>query len=87
MPSAIVIVKNPGNDNWEGLGDHEFRVMPCKGERIDFNDPDGIGYSYEVVAVHHPLNPASTAGDVYAVRIGTVTDTVVRLFEESLDAR
>lgn len=87
MPSAIMIVKNPGNDNWEGLDEHEFRVMPRKGERIDFNDADGIGYSYEVVAVHHPLDPATTAGDVYAVRIGTVTDTSVRLFEKSLDAR
>lgn len=87
MPSAIVIVKTPGNDAWEGLGTHEFRVMPRKGERIDFDDPDGIGYSYEVVAVHHPQDPVTTAGDVYAVRIGTVTDTAVRLFEESLDAR
>ena len=37
MDSAIVIVKNPGENNWEGLGTHEFRVLPRRGERIDLD--------------------------------------------------
>ncbi len=85
MVSAIVVVKDPGRDGWEGMGTRNFRVLPRVGERIDL-DVDGIGYSYEVVAVHHPLAPADAAGDVYAVRLGTITDVVKRLFEESLAA-
>lgn len=86
MVSAMVLVKNPGRNNWEGLGSHDFRVLPRVGERVDL-DLSGIGYSYEVVAVHHPLEPADTAGDVYAVRLGTITDVVKGLFEESPSAR
>ena len=83
MISAVVIVKNPGKDNWEGLGTHEFRVLPRAGERVELNI-EGIGYSYEVVAVHHPLDPSPTGGvDIYAVRIGTVTDVTIRLLEDS----
>lgn len=82
MESAIVMVKNPGQSNWEGLGTHRFQVLPQIGERIDI-DVEGTGYSYEVVAVHHPEEPATNAADVYAVRISTVTEAAMRLFEES----
>lgn len=86
MDPAIVIVKNPGRESWEGLGTHRFRVLPRVGERIDL-DVDGIGYSYEVVAVHHPLEPADAAGDIFAVRIGTIPDVLTRLFRESQAAK
>lgn len=82
MISALVIVKNPGNDKWEGLGDHEFEILPRVGERI-LTDIDGIGYVYEVVAIVHPFDPSGSIGDVYAVRIGTITDVNARLFRES----
>ena len=85
MVSAMVMVKDPGRDNWEGLGSHDFLVLPRVDERIDL-DVSGVGYSYKVVAVHHPLDPADAAGDIYAVRLGTIPDVVKRLFEESPDA-
>ena len=85
MVSAILIVKNPGSNKWEGMGTHEFAVLPRVGDNIDL-DIDGIGYSYGVVAVHHPGEPASTAGDIYAVRLGTTSDVVLGLFENSIAA-
>jgi hypothetical protein len=78
---AIVMVKDPGQEHWRGLGRHEFITLPRVGERIDF-DIEGTEYSYQVVAVHHTLDPASSAGDIYAIRLGTVAEVVQRLLEE-----
>lgn len=87
MLTAMVMVKEPGGRNWKGLGSHQFRAIPRIGETIGMDDEEGIGQHYEVVGVHHPLDPASHAGDVYAVRVGEATDDIKRLFEESPTAR
>ncbi len=86
---AILIVKNPGADSWEGLGTHEFGVLPRVGEHISL-DVNGWGYLYEVVAVHHPgeregnrISTEDYGVDIYAVRLGTNGEVVQRLFEES----
>lgn len=86
---AILIVKNPGAESWEGLGTHEFGVLPRVGECIGL-DVNGWGYLYEVVAIHHPGERAANwtdaegyGVDIYAVRLGLVEDMVRRLFEES----
>lgn len=82
-----LIAKIPGYRNWEGLGTHEFKVLPRVGDHIVRNEEDGIGYAYEVVGVHHPAEPTDSTGDVYVVRAGTITDTNMRLFKESTEAR
>lgn len=53
-----------------------FRASPRVGEIIS-HDEDGVGIAFEVVAVHHPLQPASAAGDIYVKRIGNLTDYLV----------
>ena len=87
MLSAMVMVKEPGGRNWRGLGSHQFRALPRVGEMIGMNDEAGVGQHYEVVGVHHPLDPATHTGDVYAVRVGKATNDIRRLFEESPAAR
>jgi hypothetical protein len=82
--AAVCRARTASADNWDGLGERAFRVLPRRGEQVQFNDPDGIGQCYEVVAVHHPLDPDRTvACDLYVVRIGTITDVLGQLFRES----
>lgn len=73
MVEAMVMVQHNGKDHWEGMGSRKFAVMPRVGEFIDF-DIDGIGVSYRVVMVSHPLDPATTAGDIHAVYEGKIVD-------------
>ena len=86
MVSAILIVKNPESTSWEPMGTHEFTVLPRVGEHISL-DINGDGYLYGVVGVHHPGEPADSGVDIYAVRLGMVSDEVLRLFRESVTAR
>ena len=59
---------------YEGLGQHGFRIPPRVGEFVGFNDEKGIGLSYRVVAVLHPLSPVDTAGDLILEYVGTDTE-------------
>ena len=76
---VVMVVERGGR--WCGLGTHKFRTAPHVGHVITMNDPNGIGQAYEVVAVIHPLEPTSTAGDLVLRHIGTNVD-----FHGSLEA-
>lgn len=76
---AMVMVKEPGATSWRGLGSKQFRVLPRVGDSIGM-DVEGVGYLYQVVSVHHPIDLAATAGDVYAVRRGMLVDELGELF-------
>jgi hypothetical protein len=79
---AILILKHGSSSAFEGEGRCQFRVLPRVGEHIDIDvevEGEPVGYSYRVVAVHHPKTPASTAGDIYAVRDGVTSDLIRRL--------
>ena len=56
---------------WTGVGSHEFRTPPRKGDIIGWDDENGVGQAYEVVAVMHPLEPATTSGDLLVRHIST----------------
>jgi len=85
MVSAILMTKNPGQTNWRPLGTKNFHAVPRIGERIDLEFED-LGYSYEVVAIHHTTESAMILGIIYAVRLGRNSDVIVRLFEATPDA-
>jgi hypothetical protein len=72
MIEAMVMLVH--KDRVEGLGRHEFYVLPRMGDYIVANDPKDIGHAYRVVEVHHPIDPASTAGDIYLVDAGDLVE-------------
>ena len=87
MVSGHVVVKNPGPERWADEGAHEFHVLPRIGECIDLTF-DHDSYAYEVVGIHHSAKPSGAIPCfIYTVRIGTVTEAVTRLLEESPVAR
>lgn len=40
--TAMLMLKVPGKDNWQGMGRKAFSVLPRTGELIEY-DVDGIG--------------------------------------------
>jgi hypothetical protein len=82
MIEAMVMVKYATSKHWEGLGCREFMIMPRVGEHISM-DIDDVGQAYKVVAIHHPIDPVSTMGDIYIVHVNNLHDEVMRLFAES----
>ena len=70
----FMVMEKKADGEWEGLGRQSFRIAPRIGEYIDLNDEEGIGQTYEVIAVMHPMQPASTAGDLIIRHLGTGTD-------------
>ena len=57
----------------------EFWVPPHVGHFITMNDDSGIGKAYEVVAVLHPMEPGSTAGDLIVRYLGTQSELRQRI--------
>lgn len=78
MIEFMVMVKRPSAE-WEGLGQHQFRVAPRKGDLVTMDDENGKGQAYEVIAVIHPLEPAGTAGDLILRHIGADVEVRRRL--------
>lgn len=54
----------------------ELAAAPRVGEYLSLNDPNGIGQSFEVLAVIHPVNPGSSTAtvEVRLRHIGTEVD-------------
>lgn len=81
---AMLMVKNPEAEHWEGCGQKEFQVLPRVGEHIEVTlEKEGIAYLYEVAAVHHPERPATSAVDIYGVRCGEKGQAVKNLYHET----
>lgn len=74
------MVMEVGLPEVRGLGSHRFRVAPRVDDFITM-DRDGQGEAFEVVAVIHPLEPASTAGDILIRHIGNGTSAISRFKE------
>lgn len=74
-----MVLEKTDTGDWEGHGTQEFEVAPKTGEYISFDDNNGIGQIFEVVAVIHPLSKTMTAGDLI---IRYVSDNVE--FKKSL---
>jgi hypothetical protein len=53
------------------------------GDYIVANDPKGIGHAYRVVEVHHPIDPTSTAGDIYVVDAGDLVEHQIAMRKEA----
>ena len=70
----FIVLEKKSDGKWEGHGTHSFKATPRVGEHIEMNDDDGIGQTYEVVAVVHPLEPTMTAGDLIIRHAGRSTD-------------
>ena len=82
MTKALVIEIIPSLSNpWHGRGLHEFHATPHKGDFVEFNNADGNGELFEVVAVIHA--DSAPAIDVYITRRG-ITATVKGEWEKSL---
>jgi hypothetical protein len=69
----------------EGLGVHEFRIMPRVGEHI-IRNVEEIGQAYQVATVHHPDEPTMTMGDIYIVYVGNLLDHLESLIVASQNA-
>jgi ABC-type branched-subunit amino acid transport system ATPase component len=49
---------------WKHLGVHSFGVASRTGEYVTLAGDNGIGQTYRVKAIIHPLDPAANAGDL-----------------------
>ena len=91
MVKAMLMAKIPASARWEGMGQHEFAVLPRVGEHIELAYGERKdGYLFRVVAVIHGGKPSGTtdgpsmeAGDVLMVQVGPTADVMIRLFKES----
>ena len=63
----------------EPLGRRKFKVAPAVGDVITADDNQGVEQAYAVIARLHPLDGASTAGDLYLRPLGKATDYRKRL--------
>jgi hypothetical protein len=54
----------------EGMGRRTFQVPPRTGEYVTTNSPNGLE-AFRIKAVIHPLEPASTAGDIVLEYVAT----------------
>lgn len=75
---AMVMAVGGGREQPEGRGRYRFTVLPRVGEQIELMDGDQA-YLFEVVAIHHPGEPASTAGDIYVRRLGPTAEVIKSL--------
>jgi len=80
--TAMLMVKVPNQDHWQGMGQKAFTVLPRIGEFIEIN-VDDVGYTYSVVAVAHPSEPTVNMGDIYIVELGKTPDVLKQLFESA----
>jgi hypothetical protein len=71
MFKFMVMSKSPDGE-WGGLGSHTFAVPPRTGEYVMVAE-NGIEQAYKVKAVLHPLEEASTAGDLVLEYVSTAT--------------
>lgn len=60
----FLVMEKKGKGNWKGYGSIKYRVAPRVGEHINLIDDEGKAQVYEVVAIIHPHEPASCAGDL-----------------------
>jgi len=74
MTVDFMVIEKSGAEGAKGLGQYSFKSAPRKGEIITFNNDEGIGQAYEVIAVMHPLEQAECAGDLIIKHIGTDLD-------------
>lgn len=70
----FMVIEKKLNGDWSGHGSRAFRVAPRVGDYVSFDDSQGVGQAYEVIAVLHPLDLASTAGDLIIRHRGTDLD-------------
>lgn len=75
---VVLMVKHQGSDRWEGAAGGPFVVMPRVGEYIELEIAEQ-GCLYKVVSVHHPGEPAITAGDIFAVYAGLTHEVIKNL--------
>ena len=72
-----------GKGSWAGLGLQKFRVPPREGDFIGVEDAANIAQVYQVVALLHPLEPTSTAGELIVKYFGTDVAFRKKLAENS----
>lgn len=70
----FMVLEKRGDGTWEGHGQRSFKVTPRVGEHVEMNDDKGIGQTYKIIAVVHPLEGAPTAGDLIIRHVGESTD-------------
>ncbi|MGG6267537.1 hypothetical protein [Leptolyngbya sp. AN10] len=78
--TAMLMVKVPDKEHWQGMGSKAFSVLPRTGELIEY-DIDGTAHVCKVVAVAHPSEPTVNIGDIYAVQLGKTTDVLKQIFD------
>ena len=76
---AFMVMCRKAEGGWEGMGQREFAAVPQVGHFVTTNDEAGVGQAYEVVAVIHPLDPASSAGDLLLKHVSTDVELRGRL--------
>lgn len=78
MAQAILFEFHPGQVRKATIfKEVDLSRIPCKGEKIVLDDADGIGYVYDVADVHFGNHQKV---DIYAYRVGTITEYNKRLF-------
>ncbi len=70
----FMVVEKKSDGSVQGFGRKSFRVTPRVGEFVTMEDEEGVSHAYKVIGVIHPLEPASTSGDLYLKYVGKIND-------------
>lgn len=79
--TKFIVMGIAADGEWKGFGSHEFSTPPRKGEYVSWDDEEGTGQTYEVIAVIHPLEPTATSGDLI-VRYVSIHTTFINDLRE-----
>ncbi|CAM2005517.1 hypothetical protein [Acanthopleuribacter pedis] len=78
--TAFILVKNPGNSMWEGMGARDFATLPRHNELIELEVGERA-YLYRVVAVVHGGGRHDIhGGHIFAVQVGKKSAVLEALF-------
>ena len=73
MVKFMLMVQSENGD-WEGLGEHHFEIPPQRGDLITNNGEHDQVLTYKVIGTVHPMDGASTAGDLLVKLVGNGWD-------------
>lgn len=70
----FMVMEKQDRSTWKPHGSRKYRVAPRVGEHINILDDDGKAQVYAVIAIIHPHEPATYAGDMIVRHVADDTD-------------